>query len=74
MAIVDVDGIMSVTEIAENWKKGNCHLVVGYLRSLPHNTCHIVSFATLVIFRDQGECEANRLVNMLMDKFIETRD
>lgn len=73
MAIVDVDSIHSVTEIAEQWKNGNCYWVVGYLRSLPHNTCHIVAFVTLAIYRDQGEVQANKLVNLLMDKFMETR-
>ena len=68
MAIDDI----SVTEIATQWLNGNRQWVVEYLRSLPHNTCHIVAFVTLTIYREQGECQANVLVNLLMDKFIET--
>ena len=72
MAITPVDEIMSVTELAELWKNGNCTWVVDYLRHI--NACHITAFTTLVILRNQGECEANKLVNLLMEKFIEERD
>ena len=69
---IDVD-TLSVTEITDQWKNGNRNSVVRYLRSLPQNTCHIVAFVTLAIYKEQGECQANALVNMLMDKYIETR-
>jgi hypothetical protein len=68
------NNMKSITELNVQWRNGNLEWVTDYLNSLPPECrCHIAAHLTLALYRDYGESEANRLVNLLTEAFIDFR-